>query len=215
MIKLLYNLLFKRLNEYHIAQIPRDGFEKLVYRFSDSKGRKYYGFPENNILPLERFSKLQEYVMYMSAGLSADNMGKLLDEGLEAVHEGLKNPSAAAKVAAIMKQLRQREELFIPFQLNLNYICIQLVREDESIDEYNDAIHQQKVEYFYEHYKDHSFFFQVPELKRLQTLLSIPTEKLGEYFEQSIVQEKVDKQSLKIYSSSSLSSRHETGSASS
>lgn len=167
-----------------ITSIPHS---KLELCFTDSKGKKYYKFPEDMSLPLERFGKLQEYMMWMSAGLTSNELDLLLDEADKALTEGLTQKKNASKIGFIISQIRDRKSMVIHTELLYNFMAVQTVREDESAEVVNNAIHLEKVDQFKEETKSGKtyFFFHSLGLKKLNDLFNMSEAEWNKFWEES------------------------------
>ena len=199
--KLAWKYFKKELIQFYVSEQGKPvGFTELEYRMTDSLGRKYYGFGKNMTMPILRFGKLQEYIMWMSAGLTGSELDKLIDVADKAVFDGLGNAKNAAKVGTILYQIRERKGMVLHHELLINFLACQLVREDESIVDFDNTIHMEKVDQFLLDTKTNPlFFFQLPELSRLWHLLKMSEEEWKLFWAESELQQKVLLESLKIY----------------
>lgn len=198
MIKLLWKLFHKQLKEFYLSeQNTPVTLKELSYAFSTSK--KYYRFPSNMAMPTSRYGKLQEYLMYMSARLTAENIDLLINKGIEIIEKGIENDNGASKVAAILYQLGDRNDKIIPHQLIYNYLAVLYVREDEDPKIFNNEIHMQKVDDLMAN-SDNSFFFRLPELRKLFDLTTMSESEWQTYVSGSESQQRILKEVLKIYS---------------
>lgn len=198
MYKLLYKLLGDKLKPYFLfEQNTPIQLKELHFAFETYK--KYYRFPSNMALPMSRFGKLQEFLMYMSARLTADNIDLLINKAHEIIEKGIENNHGASKVAAILYQLQDRKDKLIPQELIYNYLAVQLVREDEDPKLFNNQIHMEKVDDLMAN-SDNRFFFHLKELKTLLNLTTISEREWLQYAEQSDLQQEALKKSLEIYS---------------
>src|SRR3990172_2496470 len=143
--------LFERKQERVITSIPHS---KLELCFTDSCGCKYYKFPEAMSLPIERFGKLQEFMMWMSAGLTSVELDSLLDEADKALMTGLTTGKNASKIGFVLTQIRERKNMVIHTELLYNFLAVQVIREDEQVEFFNNAIHLEKIEQFKSETKD-------------------------------------------------------------
>ena len=78
-----------------ITSIPHS---KLELCFTDSCGCKYYKFPEAMTLPVERFGKLQEFMMWMSASLTPAEFDSLIEEGEKALMTCMTDKKGFSKI---------------------------------------------------------------------------------------------------------------------
>jgi len=198
MIKLIWKLFGKKLREYYISEENNPiELKELLFAFTTKK--KYYRFPAHITLPVSRYGKLQEYLMYMSARLTAENIDLLIDKGIDIIEKGIQNDHGASKVTAILHQLKDRNDKVIPHQLIYNYLAVQFVREDEDPQVFNNQIHMEKVDDLMAN-SDNRFFFHLPELKKLFDLTTMSETEWEQYVNESVLQQKILKETLEIYS---------------
>lgn len=201
MIKLISNIFKRNSNTASIHP-------KLEYCFTDSKGKKYYKFPESMSLPIERFGKLQEYMMWMSSGITSSELDLLLDHADKALTEGLLQKKNAAKIGFIINELRERKNMVIHTELLYNFLSVQVIREDEAPESFNNNIQMEKVEQFKEDTKNgktYAFFLRIG-LKKLNDLFSLSEEEWNKLWEESTHQQKVLKQMVTLFQSEKESS---------
>ena len=183
-----------------ITSIPH---AKLELCFSDSKGIKYYKFPDNMTLPIERFGKLQEYMMWMSSGITASELDSLLDEADKALTDGLLQKKNASKIGFILSEIRDRKDMVLHTELIYNFLSVQLVRQDEPPEHYNNSIQMEKVTQFKEETKNgktYDFFLRIG-LKKLNDLFSMSEQERNRLWEKSIQEQNLLKEALKIIQS--------------
>ena len=175
---------------------------KLELCFTDSCGYRYYKFPEAMSLPLERFGKLQEFMMWMSAGLTSVELDMLLDEADKALTDGLMQKKNAARIGFVLSQIRDRKTMVIHTELLYNFVAVQVIRQDESPDHFNNAIHIEKIDQFKEETKDGNtyFFFHELGLKKLNDLFNMSESEWTLFWEESIQLQKILKEIPKIIS---------------
>lgn len=177
--------------------------ESLEYVFTDSLGIKYYKFSENASLPIERFGKLQEYMMYMSAGITASELDLLLDEADKALTDGLTQKKNAAKIGFIISQIRERKNMVIHTELLYNFLAIQVIREDEKPEHFNNQIHLEKIEQFkLETEKGNTYnFFLKTGLQKLNALFKMSEAEWTKFWDESLAQQKLLKEAIKLLQS--------------
>lgn len=176
---------------------------KLEYCFSDSLGVKYYKFPESMSLPLERFGKLQEFMMWMSSGITSTELDGLLDEADKALTEGLLQKKNAARIGFILSEIRDRKNMVIHTELLYNFLAVQVIREDEAPEFFNNSIQMEKVERFKDETKNgktYDFFLRIG-LKKLNDLFNMSEQEWNRLWEESIQQQNLLKQATKILQS--------------
>ena len=207
MIRLFYKL-FKRqiLAIYSTEQSPRLDHAQLEKRLVDSNGLQYYGFGNGVALPVERFGKLMEFMGYMAAGISGEELETIIDAGEKQLEEGLKKGKAASKIGFLFQAIKERKDMVLHTELMYNYLAIQLVREDEAPDVYNPARQAQKVDQFKLETKNGNsfFFFQQPELKRLNELLNLSEQEWAIFWEESKVKQEALQNMIEKYINSTL-----------
>lgn len=139
---------------------PKD---QLVFAFKAGR-YNFYQFPESMALPLSRLSMIQEYSTWISRALTNDQMLMLLDRQDELLTEGLTTKRNAAKIGAISAEMRKRINTIAHPDLYLSYLACYYIREDESVQLFNQQIQQEKVDLFRTAANDeNSFFFQLKE----------------------------------------------------
>lgn len=141
----------------------------LVFAFSHG-GYDYYQYPEHLGMPLFRLSKLSEYNIWISRGLTKKNLLDLMDTADKLLFEGLSTGKNAAKLGAIITEIRDRENKAVPVEVWYNYLACSYIRDDEKEDKFNEQIQQEKASVFKAASNEaNSFFFLLPELKALTT----------------------------------------------
>ncbi len=172
--------------------------------FVDKKGVQYYRFPEAVALPVERLGQRSLILQWMSAGLTADEQNKFLDEIDKAVMDGLtnKDKKAAARVGSCTTQMRDRQKMVLHTELLYNFLAVQWVRKDENPTVYNNEIQMQKVEQFKEETASGNsyFFFQQKELKKLNDLWNFTEAEWNKYWEESKIKIQATKEALETFS---------------
>lgn len=182
------------------TQLKKTNRGDLEYRFHDSNGIAYYGFPDSFPLPIERWGKMKDFLMYMSAGISADEFTQMIDVAEKNWISYIKTGKNAAKVGYIFQELRNRTKIILHTELLYNFLAVQLIREDEEVEIFNNEIQMQKVEQFKKECSDgkHYFFFQKPELKKLHEFWKFTEAEWNKYWIESQTQQAILKESLKI-----------------
>lgn len=178
--------------------------KQLEKCFVDRNGKIYYRFPESVALPVERLGKLNQFIGWISAGLTASELNYFLDEIDKALNDGLanKDKKASARIGSLVTQIRERQNMVIHTELLYNFLAVQWVREDEAPDVYNNEIQMQKVEQFKKEVANSNsyFFFQQKELKRLNVLLSFTEDEWKQYWQESLDKQRALKSALEVYS---------------
>ena len=183
------------------TSIPHSKLEKC---FTDSTGRTYYKFPEAMSLPIERLGKLQEFMMWMSAGLTANELDLLLDEADKALTAGLTQGKNASKIGFVLSQIRDRKNMVIHTELLYNFLAVQVIRDDEATEYFNNAIHLEKIEQFKKETADgktYDFFLQIG-LKKLNDLFNMSEAEWNQFWGDSLEAQRLLIESVKIISKS-------------
>lgn len=178
----------------------------LEFRYTDLSGLAYFGFPKDMGLPVERLGKLYYYTELLFKGLSPAE-DEMIDRRInEALETGLTNPKekAAAKIGALLMEREKRRKLVFHSELIYNILAVQWIREDEEVGVFNNEIQMQKVDQFKKEVEQKGAFpfFQVEELKQLNSFLKMSSDEWQAYWNESQVQIRVLEEALKILSSS-------------
>ena len=197
-------LLFDTHKEYFTSLVDAENkknplFKDLVYAFTDLKGKKYYRFAEGLALPLERVGKLQDLFMYINTGMSGAQWDECVNNIEQAIYNGLSKPEVAGVIGAQLKVIKEMRQTVFHTELLYNMAAVQLVREDESIVNYNNEIQLEKVNQFkLEVEKTGSFFFfHQTDLKTLRNYLELSqAEWTSLWHESEINQEQLSKINL-------------------
>lgn len=153
--------------------------ENLTFSFFDLEGNGYYKFPKELALPMLRLGKLQEYMAWLSAGITGEEMDKMLDAVDKAITDGLKNNKNASKVGWLVSEIRDRKKMIVNPELFYNIIAIQMIRDDESPTEFNNEIQMQKVEAFKRlNTENDTFFLNIQEYLKALNWSNITREEL-------------------------------------
>jgi len=189
---MIFKLFEKRFIKYLLKK-NGSGFTKdnLVYAFSDLDGNSYYSFPKDVSLPVVRLGKLQEFYTWLSAGVTGDELSKMVDVADAALTNGLKDQKGMAKIGFILSELKDRKNMVLHPELYYNIIASQLIRHDEKINDWNNEIQMQKVEAFkLMDRESDSFFLATHELLMQLSSLSITRQQLHDLLDESILRTK-------------------------
>lgn len=192
MIKFLSNL-FSRNIPIHPIDLSR-----LEFAFTDSNGIKYYKFPENLSLPIERFGQLNKYMMWMVRGLCGDELKEMIDDCDKYLADGLLQKKNAAKIGYILTQMRERENMVIHTEILYNFIAVQLVREGEPVEFFNNKIHLEKIDAFKDECKKgktYDFFLRIG-LKKLSDMYNMSEEEWNTLWQESELKQEALKRML-------------------
>jgi hypothetical protein len=185
---MLFKLFEKRFIKYLLKKNGA-GFTKdnMVLNFHDLDGNAYYSFPKDVSLPIVRLGKLQEYYTWLSAGVTGEELERMVDIADKALTNGLKDQKGMAKIGFILSELKDRKNMVLHPELYYNIIACQLIRHDEKVNEFNNEIQMQKVEAFKLLDKENdSFFLATQQLFPQLDLLSITKAQLHVMFQESV-----------------------------
>lgn len=177
----------------------------LEFAFKDLDGKSYYRIPATLAMPLERFGKAQEFIMWMSAGMSATEL-KALTAVLKKEYEkcAAGDKTALVRCGAVITEIEMRQELIMHTELLYEFLAVNVIREDERPEKYSEEIQQEKIAAFKEMVKAGGTsypFFQVPELQRVNETLRLSPEDWEKFWNQSIREQQALKEKIKYLKS--------------
>ena len=186
--KILWNLFGEGLTKYYVkTQNKHPKHSDLEYRFTDSNGLKYYGFNSDLDLPTDRYVQLQKYATWMQSNLSKETMDTFVDKINGIIEDGVLKivngkRTNLIRLAALVGEMKTRNDMVLEDQIIYNIVCIQLVREDEPVGVFTEKIHLEKVNTcMSEVEKGNSFFLKTLEYGRLVEYSSMSPEKWIEF----------------------------------
>jgi len=183
------------------------GFEQLELSFLDSNSKKFYKFTDKMALPLERWAHLNKYLALYERGLSGEALDELLDAMEQAIEDGITNPKkkSAAKIGAIIHQMRWRKGMIVPIELLYNILAVQLVREDENIEAFDNEMQMKKVEQLKLEVEKFGcgFFLPFKELKKLYDFSTMSGSEWEQFWNDCLLEEKAIKEAVKILAAKS------------
>lgn len=159
------------------------------------KGHSYFKHTDPFSISVDRHGKIQEYVGYMSAGMSASELKRLIAE-LKVCFDDMVVSRASKKGAgdpfirgaAIVGQIELRQELIVHADLIYNFLAVHYIREDEPSEKFNEVIQMEKANDFREMAYDPEtadFFLTIPELLKLSGVANLSTSELMQYMNDS------------------------------
>jgi hypothetical protein len=197
-MQLIYKALEKGFIKYLLKK-NGTGFTKdnMTFSFHDLDGNAYYSFAKDVSLPVVRLGKLQEYYTWLSAGVTGEELEKMIEAADSALTNGLKDAKGMAKIGFILSELKDRKNMVLHPELYYNIIAAQVIRHDEKVNDWNNEIQMQKVEAFKEmdKYSD-TFFLATHELLMQLNSLSITRQQLHDLLEESTLRIKAMKEML-------------------
>ena len=158
--------------------------------YIDGKGKAYYRLSSYTLQPpMERIAKGQDFMLMMARGLNDDELQKLIDAAnneLALAYAGKPN-RVPIVVGAVLKAMEDRKSLLLHIDLMYEYLAVFTIREDEEVGHFNQEIHDEKVKQFKEDNrgKNSFFFFQLPELTKVNEALSLSESEWMQQCEES------------------------------
>lgn len=164
------------------------GFDELELRFVDSDGRKYYGFPKSMPIPIARYAKMRDFEMWMTVGMTPDEIGKIADALDKATEDFLRTKKGHSRIGALITELKMRREMVVHTELIFNYLAVQFIREDENVEAFDPSIQDEKVATFKRESSNgsHNFFFVQPEFRRWNELFNFTPHEWETYWNESM-----------------------------
>ena len=206
-IQAIWNRYKKDFLALYNRELPKKIDAKdLTHRYTDKNGIAYYGFGMDMSLPVDRLGRLLSYTEMLMKGMTVQE-DEAIDKAIgDALESGIKNAKEknAAKIGSLLMEREKRRKLVIHTELLYNILAVQWIRQDEPVAEFNNDIQMQKVEQFKIEIGEGSsyFFFQVPELRQVNSFLKLSMDEWDAFWSESILQQKVLQEALKtIYSS--------------
>lgn len=189
MLKWIFNRYEKKFLQFlHKKNGIKLTKDNLTISFHDLDGNAYYKFPKGIELPLSRVSKMQEYMMWMQKGFDSKEYLEALDYAESGLENGIKDGKGLSKIGFILGQFRERTKMIIHDELFYNIIAIQVIRHDESVTDFSNDIHMQKVEMFKKMNKaDDTFFLATQEYLEAFGLLNTTKSQLDKLLHESRV----------------------------
>ena len=120
----------------------------------------------------------------------------------QAIEDGITNPKkkSAAKIGAIIHQMRWRKGMIVPTELLYNILAVQLVREDENIEAFDNEMQMKKVEQLKIEVEKFGcgFFLPFKELKKLYDFSTMSGSEWEQFWNDCLLEEKAIKEAVKI-----------------
>jgi len=161
----------------------------LEFGFADNAGINYYRINTQLGIGLEHYGKAVEFTMWMAAGVQPTELHALLDLQAQVIEQLVEGKKGKLEILMwVNREIRLRSEMVIHTELLYNFIACHYIREDESMSEWVESIHNEKVIAFKECVKTRTAyeFFQLPELRNTTEITSMSPEQWNEYWNDSI-----------------------------
>lgn len=153
--------------------------DNLAFAFHDLDGNAYYKFPKEVGMPMARLGKVQEFATLLTKGVDGKEYNDLLAYADKALTDGIKNGKNASKIGFVLSELVDLQNIVIHDEIFYNIIAVQMVRHDESITEFSNDIHMQKVVAFRRlNQENDTFFLNTNEFLRPYNWSNITPDEL-------------------------------------
>lgn len=175
--KVLVSLL--PMQSLYDAWRAKESKGKLQFEFKDAFGRKWYTFRDSADIPISRLAAQHTALQYLASGLS----GKMFSDAMDTLTECLaKNDSVMA--GTIVYDLKELPKTVLNLDAMISIIAYNYVREDESENNVNQSIHQEKCNWIMTQIENGSFFLSHPSL----ILLLNPYKISGQHLKDSLAE---------------------------
>lgn len=198
MIKWLYNKYKQHFIKLYLEEVkPKADFSQMEYRFTDSNGKAYYGYPKDleTSMSMDRFGYWQDFYTWFSRNMTDETLIKCLNIIDEALNNGLtnKNKKSASIIGAVSQEMRAAKDMARTSEVIYNMLACQLIREDENLFAFNNNIHMEKVDQFrFEVDNNNAFFLQMKEYIHLfASTITTPEEFLQSSKEAELLQKQL------------------------
>lgn|SRR3990167_7086294 len=208
MIRLIY-FLFKSqiLKLQYGEQSKKKGFEKLTQVFIDSKGKRYYRYPNDMDIPILRKGALEKCLMEIESGLSGNELERILTAMSDALNErkGDRMIPNIAKVGFLVEEIRNRKNLLLHPDLLFEAVSILYIREDEDPAKVDGEVMNQKLVQLKEDSREGLYdFFYTSGLSAYIPFLGKSEDEWMEYYQEGIVKMEAMKKFLSTSEQESL-----------
>lgn len=170
MIKLIYNLFYKELNNlvYEHNVIHRNWKDKTEVRYIDTNGIKYYQYPDFMELPVSRYEYLQGLLSVFEMGFNSKDYDLFINEFIKTVEDIVNQHTEKGKIKEItrilylVKELETRSKIRLEPKALIELLAVVLIREDENPEIVDSKIQDMKIKQFTIDKLEHkrSFFLQ-------------------------------------------------------
>lgn len=180
--------------------LTHSGLEKV---FVDINGKQLYKFPTDMHLPVERFGQKKKLLQALNKGLT-DAEDEEMDNAIaEIVLNGTNLLEIKKRVSGVLGEKQTRRKLVIHADIFYQLVAVELVREDENPEVYDNELQMDKVKTFKKMTRDGStyFFFQQTGLKSLSAYLNFTQSEWDYFWTSSVVKIKSLPKVLEVFTS--------------
>lgn len=181
-----------------------NSFNDLEKGFLDLDGKEYRRFPASVKFPLERHAKRCDIATWMSAGMTNNELKKLVNVAITELENMVAGKKGSlVNAAAAMHQILLRKNMVIHHELMYQWIAVHYVREDENLYTVSDTIMDEKIEAFKKMVEGGLLldFFQLPELNNICNTIGLSSEEFQTSWAESVTQMRLMNQKIKFLTS--------------
>ena len=141
----------------------------------DDEGRQYLSMADGMAMSVERMAKMRQYYQLLTEGLSPGQIREAINVAVDHMNDG-----NTVKAGAVMVMMLEKFDNVVNTELFVNIVAVQLIRSDEDVLTFNDAIHKEKVAWLTYQSASSGFFFRLKEWKTLSDQFKISAEQFTE-----------------------------------
>lgn len=170
--------IFKKKQPAQPIEPPKPPLkDNLVFAFKDLDGINYYRFNDPADMPMSRVGPMLTFDIELIKGITKENLNELLELCEKHLFDAAKDRTALPKAAAVIHEIKLRQNQISNTNLYFNWFAVNYIREDEDPKVYSIEAQKQKVAAFKKgSTQEGSFFFALPEYSTLLKRLNILTE---------------------------------------
>lgn len=184
MIEYLYhNNQWFRAKVNKLWKHKADLLKGTEFAFADSQGRKYYRYIDDLDIPVIRKGRIQLFLTELSRGLDNNETSMFLnhmESQIEAALSQPKNVSNVSKYLAslmhLVGEMKLRKDNILHPTLLMDMAAIMYIREGENPFEFDQTIHNEKVETFTTDVSERLGLYDFFVLARLDAYIPYLTE---------------------------------------
>jgi hypothetical protein len=141
-------------------------FLNMDFFYKDNDGLKWYEFNDKTRMPLQRYIKLQKFIVIWNRNLDNEELNKLVDIAVEAIEDGVKKTVSGKqinllKVVTALNEIKTRQDKLRPFEVMADILAISYVRSDEDFFDFDNTKHMEKKQHImYQAKKKRSVFYR-------------------------------------------------------
>lgn len=177
--------------------------------FVDIDGNQIYQFPTAVLFPINRFGKQKEFIQWLDKGLTKEEDKKIDNALAEIILNGKDLLEIKQRCGGIFAEKELRREMVTHTEIFYNLLALELVREDENPEVFDNDIHMEKVKTFKRMTKEGStyFFFQKTALPSLSRFLNYTQEEWDNYWNESLIRQQLLPEILSLFTYETISTK--------